>query len=115
MPGCSPEDRARGMNAVATKLQARGVRKQYGAVRALTETDLDIVSGEFVTLLGPSGSGKTTLLMIIAGLVDPDAGEVWIDGKPAGHMPPFRRDIGMVFQSYALFPHLSVFENIAFP
>ena len=103
------------MSAAATKLRTQGIAKHYDAVRALAETDLEIESGEFVTLLGPSGSGKTTLLMIVAGLVEPDCGEVWIDGHPAGHMPPFRRDIGMVFQSYALFPHLSVFENIAFP
>jgi putative spermidine/putrescine transport system ATP-binding protein len=96
-------------------LQAQSVAKHYGAVQALAPTNLDIEVGEFVTLLGPSGSGKTTLLMIIAGLVEPDQGEVWIGGRPAGHTPPYRRDIGMVFQSYALFPHLTVFENIAFP
>jgi putative spermidine/putrescine transport system ATP-binding protein len=103
------------MGANATKLRAQGVAKHYGAVQALAPTDIEIEAGEFVTLLGPSGSGKTTLLMIIAGLVEPDQGEVWIDGQPAGHTPPYRRDIGMVFQSYALFPHLTVFENIAFP
>jgi putative spermidine/putrescine transport system ATP-binding protein len=102
-------------NVAAVKLRAHSVAKHYGAVRALSPTDIDIEAGEFVTLLGPSGSGKTTLLMIIAGLVEPDQGEVWIDGRPAGHTPPYRRDIGMVFQSYALFPHLTVFENIAFP
>ena len=71
--------------------------------------------GEFLTLLGPSGSGKTTLLMIVAGLVQPSAGEIWIDGKLATYAPPNKRDIGIVFQNYALFPHLTVFENIAFP
>jgi putative spermidine/putrescine transport system ATP-binding protein len=103
------------MSSAPSKLQAQGVSKSYGAVQALAATDLDIAAGEFVTLLGPSGSGKTTLLMIIAGLVEPDQGEIWIEGMPTGHMPPYRRDIGMVFQSYALFPHLTVFENIAFP
>jgi putative spermidine/putrescine transport system ATP-binding protein len=103
------------MGTAATKLRAQGICKSYGAVQALAATDLDVEAGEFVTLLGPSGSGKTTLLMIVAGLTDPDQGEIWIDGTPAGHMPPYRRDIGMVFQSYALFPHLTVFENIAFP
>src|SRR5215471_15332384 len=103
------------MSAAPPKLRAQGVSKSYGAVQALAATDLDIAAGEFVTLLGPSGSGKTTLLMIIAGLVEPDQGEIWIEGMPTGHMPPYRRDIGMVFQSYALFPHLTVFENIAFP
>jgi putative spermidine/putrescine transport system ATP-binding protein len=103
------------MNTAAVKLRARGIGKHYGAVQALAPTDLDVEAGEFVTLLGPSGSGKTTLLMIVAGLTEPDQGEVWIDGQPTGHTPPYRRDIGMVFQSYALFPHLTVAENIAFP
>ncbi len=87
------------MSTIAIKLRAQGIAKHYGAVQALAPTDLDIEAGEFVTLLGPSGSGKTTLLMIVAGLVEPKQGEVWIDAKPAGHTPPFRRDIGMVFQS----------------
>src|SRR5258708_34262927 len=103
------------MAALATKLRAEGIAKSYGAVQALAATDLDVVAGEFVTLLGPSGSGKTTLLMIVAGLTDPDQGEIWIDGTPAGHMPPYRRDIAMVFQSYALFPHLTELSDIAFP
>jgi putative spermidine/putrescine transport system ATP-binding protein len=99
----------------ANKLQIRGVRKTYGPVVALDETDLDLAEGEFLTLLGPSGSGKTTLLMTVAGLTEPDRGEIWIDGKLATYLPVHRRDIGMVFQNYALFPHLTVFENIAFP
>jgi putative spermidine/putrescine transport system ATP-binding protein len=98
-----------------TKLEVRGLRKTYGPVVALAEASLDLREGEFLTLLGPSGSGKTTLLMIVAGLVQPDAGEVRIDGRLATYLPSFKRDIGMVFQSYALFPHLTVFENIAFP
>jgi putative spermidine/putrescine transport system ATP-binding protein len=97
------------------KLKLRGVRKSYGAVVALDDTDLDLAEGEFLTLLGPSGSGKTTLLMTVAGLTLPDRGEIWIDGKLASYLPPFKRDIGMVFQNYALFPHMSVFENVAFP
>jgi putative spermidine/putrescine transport system ATP-binding protein len=105
---------SRGASHMST-LRAQGIAKHYGAVQALAETDLEIQSGEFVTLLGPSGSGKTTLLMIVAGLVEPDRGEVWIGGNPTDYVPPFRRDIGMVFQSYVLFPHLNVFENIAFP
>src|SRR5260221_14571616 len=103
------------MGAASPKLRTHQIAKSYGPVRALEATALELAGGEFLTLLGPSGSGKTTLLMIVAGLVTPDQGEVWIDGRPAGHMPAFRRDIGMVFQSYALFPHLTVFENIAFP
>ena len=97
------------------KLRTRGVRKTYGPVVALAGADIDMREGEFLTLLGPSGSGKTTLLMAIAGLNDPDAGEIWIDGKLATYLPSFQRDIGMVFQNYALFPHMTVFENIAFP
>ena len=101
--------------ADAFKLRTRGVRKTYGPVQALAGTDIDMREGEFLTLLGPSGSGKTTLLMAIAGLNDPDSGDIWIDGKLSTYLPPFQRDIGMVFQNYALFPHMSVRENIAFP
>ena len=82
---------------------------------ALAGADLETREGEFVTLLGPSGSGKTTLLLLVAGLIQPDGGEVWIDGKLSTYMPPHRRDIGIVFQNYALFPHMTLFENIAFP
>jgi putative spermidine/putrescine transport system ATP-binding protein len=99
----------------AGKLSIRGVGKQYGAVTALAGASLEIAEGELVTLLGPSGSGKTTLLMMVAGLVPPSAGEIWIDGRLATHLPPDKRDIGIVFQNYALFPHLTVFDNIAFP
>jgi putative spermidine/putrescine transport system ATP-binding protein len=99
----------------AIKLRTVKLSKSYGPVVALADADLEVREGEFVTLLGPSGSGKTTLLMNIAGLVLPSAGEVWIDGKQATFLPAHLRDIGMVFQNYALFPHLSVFENIAFP
>jgi putative spermidine/putrescine transport system ATP-binding protein len=99
----------------ASKLEIRDLRKTYGPVVAVAGATLDMREGEFLTLLGPSGSGKTTLLMTVAGLIEPDAGEVWIDGRLATYVPSFKRDIGMVFQSYALFPHLTVFENIAFP
>jgi putative spermidine/putrescine transport system ATP-binding protein len=97
------------------KLEIRALRKTYGPVVALAGADLDLAEGEFLTLLGPSGSGKTTLLMMVAGLIQPDRGDVWIDGRLATGTPTFKRDIGMVFQNYALFPHLSVYENIAFP
>ena len=97
------------------KLRTVALRKSYGSVLALTEADLEVADGEFVTLLGPSGSGKTTLLMMVAGLTLPTSGEVWIDGKLSTYLPPYLRDIGMVFQNYALFPHLTVYENIAFP
>ena len=97
------------------KLVTRGVRKTYGPVVALDGADVELREGEFLTLLGPSGSGKTTLLMAIAGLNDPDRGEIWIDGKLATWLPPFERDVGMVFQNYALFPHMTIYENVAFP
>ena len=98
-----------------SKLTIRDLRKTYGSVVALAGASLELPEGEFLTLLGPSGSGKTTMLMMIAGLTQPDAGEVWIDGNLATYAPPHRRDIGMVFQNYALFPHLTVAENIGFP
>jgi len=97
------------------KLKTKDLRKTYGQVVALAGASLDLEEGEFLTLPGPSGSGKTTMLMTIAGLVQPDSGEVWIDGRLATYAPAHKRDIGMVFQNYALFPHLTVFENIAFP
>ncbi|MFP6741389.1 MAG: ABC transporter ATP-binding protein [Alphaproteobacteria bacterium] len=103
------------MENTDSKLTIRDLRKTYGSVIALAGANVDLREGEFLTLLGPSGSGKTTMLMIIAGLTMPDSGDVWIDGKLATYSPPFKRDLGMVFQNYALFPHLSVFENIAFP
>lgn len=97
------------------KLAVSGLGKIYGSTVALHPTDLTLRVGEFMTLLGPSGSGKTTLLMMVAGLLQPDSGSLAIDGREATFAPPWERDIGMVFQNYALFPHLSVFENIAFP
>ncbi len=96
-------------------LEAEGLTKRYGVVAALDAVSLRVGRGRFMTLLGPSGSGKTTLLMTIAGFVQPDAGRLLLDGAPIHHLPPERRDFGMVFQGYALFPHLSVAENVAFP
>jgi spermidine/putrescine ABC transporter ATP-binding subunit len=92
-----------------------GLEKNYGRVAAVAGVSLDVHSGEFLTLLGPSGSGKTTTLMMIAGFETPTAGDIAIDGTSVIAMPPYRRNIGMVFQSYALFPHLTVAENIGFP
>jgi len=97
------------------KLKIQTLRKTYGDVVALDNVSMEMRDGEFLTLLGPSGSGKSTLLWAVAGLNDPDGGEVWIDGKEATHTPPPERDIGMVFQNYALFPHMTVAENISFP
>jgi spermidine/putrescine ABC transporter ATP-binding subunit len=92
-----------------------GVEKRFDNVGAVCGVSLDIRSGEFLTLLGPSGSGKTTTLMMIAGFEAPTAGDIAIDGRSVVAVPPHRRNIGMVFQSYALFPHLTVAENIGFP
>ena len=103
------------MNSPAYKLQIRALRKTYGPVVALAGADVEMQEGEFLTLLGPSGSGKTTMLMLIAGLIQPERGEVRIDGRLCTYMPPHKRDLGMVFQNYALFPHMTVYENIAFP
>ena len=99
----------------APKLAAIGISKQYGAVTALQPTDLEIARGELLTVLGPSGSGKTTLLQVICGLVEPTAGRLLIDGEDQTHTPVHRRRMGVVFQNYALFPHLTVQENVAFP
>jgi len=92
------------------------VDKSYdGKELVVKGLDLDIAEGEFLTLLGPSGSGKTTTLMMLAGFETPTNGEIYFDGNPINNIPPHKRGIGMVFQNYALFPHLSVYENLAFP
>lgn len=96
-------------------ITVRRVTKAYGAIRALDEVDLEVRSGEFLTLLGPSGSGKTTLLMVLAGFVRPDHGSIRFGDAEVVRAPPHQRGVGMVFQNYALFPHMSVAENIAFP
>ena len=95
-------------------IEIKGVAKSFGAFTALHSIDLTIADQEFMVLLGASGCGKTTLLRIIAGLETPSAGEVWIGGRRVDHLPPRDRGIAMVFQNYAVFPHLTVFENIAF-
>jgi ABC-type Fe3+/spermidine/putrescine transport system ATPase subunit len=92
----------------------RGVAKRYGASEALLPLDLEIASGEFISLLGPSGSGKSTLLNICAGFIEPTAGSLFVAGRDVTALPARRRNIGMVFQNYALFPHLDVFENVAY-
>jgi spermidine/putrescine ABC transporter ATP-binding subunit len=91
------------------------VSRYFGAVAAVRDLSLAIDRGEFITFLGPSGSGKTTTLMIIAGFEQADSGEVFIDNDSILRLPPYRRNIGVVFQNYALFPHLTVAENIGFP
>jgi putative spermidine/putrescine transport system ATP-binding protein len=96
-------------------LQLENLTKIFGDVVAVNEVNLKVEAGEFLTLLGPSGSGKTTTLLLIAGFQLPTAGEIYIDGKPIILKPPHKRNLGMVFQNYALFPHMTVFDNIAFP
>src|SRR5687767_2754599 len=97
-------------------VQFVAVQKTYdGESLVVKNLDLNIRAGEFVTLLGPSGSGKTTTLMMLAGFEIPTAGEIYVDEDPIASVPPYRRNIGMVFQNYALFPHMTVGENIAFP
>ncbi|SDR43274.1 putative spermidine/putrescine transport system ATP-binding protein [Rhizobiales bacterium GAS113] len=96
-------------------ISIRQVTKAYGSVRALDHVDLEIRSGEFLTLLGPSGSGKTTLLMVLAGFTRPDWGSLKFGEAEVIRLAPHKRDIGMVFQSYALFPHMDVAANIGFP
>ena len=92
------------------------VDKSYdGKVLVVKDLNLDIEEGEFVTMLGPSGSGKTTCLMMLAGFETPTNGEIYLDGNPISNIPPHKRGIGMVFQNYALFPHMTVYENLAFP
>ena len=92
-----------------------GVTKSFGEVQVIPPLDLSIENGEFVVFVGPSGCGKSTLLRLIAGLEDVTSGEIRIDGKPATETPPAKRGLAMVFQSYALYPHMSVRKNIAFP
>ncbi|NTJ63164.1 ABC transporter ATP-binding protein [Agrobacterium rhizogenes] len=100
---------------IGRRLILSKIQKRYGDVWAVKETDLEIEPGEFVSIVGPSGSGKTSLLTMIAGFEAPTAGTIRIDDKDVTLLPPNRRDIGMVFQKYALFPHLTVGQNIAFP
>ncbi len=106
-------DRDRGSQAIVS---FRSVSKRYDHKSLVVDNlDLDIVRGEFLTLLGPSGSGKTTTLMMLAGFEWPTSGTIHMDGADITDLPPYRRDMGVVFQSYALFPHMTIAENIAFP
>jgi spermidine/putrescine ABC transporter ATP-binding subunit len=97
-----------------TYISLRGIAKAFGPVKAVDDVSIDIRRGEFFSLLGPSGCGKTTLLRMIAGFEFPSEGEIYIDGQPMSAVPPNRRPTNMVFQSYAIFPHLTVAENIAY-
>jgi len=101
--------------ATEPRLRLERLCKRFGEVVAVDAIDLVVAAGEFLTLLGPSGSGKTTTLMMIAGFEEPSSGELWLDGRPLIGVPSYRRNYGMVFQNYALFPHKTVADNIAFP
>jgi putative spermidine/putrescine transport system ATP-binding protein len=96
-------------------LELRGITKRFGTHTAVDALDLTLRTHEFLTFLGPSGSGKTTTLMMVAGLQQPDSGSILLNGRPVQRLPSYRRDIGMVFQHYALFPHMTVRRNVAFP
>jgi multiple sugar transport system ATP-binding protein len=96
------------------EIRLENLYKRFGRVVAVRDVSLEVADGEFVVLLGPSGCGKTTVLRTVAGLETPDRGRVWIGGRDVTRLPPGRRDLGMVFQSYALFPHMRVFDNVAF-
>ncbi len=99
---------------LAPVIDLRGISKHFDGHAALQDFSLEVQRGEFLTLLGPSGSGKTTVLRLVAGFEQPQAGQVWIEGRDASGLPPYQRNVNTVFQHYALFPHLTVFENVAF-
>ena len=104
------------MSAEDILVSFQGVQKSYdGEQLVVKDLNLDIAKGEFLTMLGPSGSGKTTCLMMLAGFEPATHGEIYLDGRPINNVPPHKRGIGMVFQNYALFPHMTVAENLAFP
>jgi multiple sugar transport system ATP-binding protein len=104
-----------GLGEGMAAIELRNVSKSFGGADVLRAVSLTVAAGEFLTILGPSGCGKSTLLKIVAGLEEQTSGEVLIDGAPADHLRPKARDIAMVFQSYALYPHLTVFDNLALP
>ncbi|WP_191059782.1 ABC transporter ATP-binding protein, partial [Geminicoccus harenae] len=97
------------------QLDLRGISKSFGDTAVLRDIDLSIADGEFLTLVGPSGCGKSTLIRIIAGLEPQTAGSIAVDGAPIDHLRPHERRVAMVFQSYALYPHMTVFQNLALP
>jgi putative spermidine/putrescine transport system ATP-binding protein len=113
-PGPAPPDAAGDPAAAAAAVHVSGLRKHYGDVIALAGVDLVIGAGEFFTLLGPSGSGKTTLLRLIAGFERPDAGLIELGGGDVTRVPPYARNVNTVFQDYALFPHMTVAQNIEY-
>ena len=96
-------------------LEVRGVSKSFGKRKVLDGLSLEVERGQCVVVFGPSGCGKTVLLRLIAGVLEPDQGEVWIDGKPVNEVGPEARGVAMAFQNFALYPHMDAFENIASP
>jgi putative spermidine/putrescine transport system ATP-binding protein len=112
---CETERNIREMPAAAHGLSIESLTKRYGNLVVVDNVSLSVERGEFLTLLGPSGSGKTTILMSVAGFVEPTSGVIRIDDRVITHLPPEKRNFGMVFQGYALFPHMTVGENVAFP
>jgi ABC-type Fe3+/spermidine/putrescine transport system ATPase subunit len=115
LPVSVPAVAAPRQEPVPEALGLRGLMKSYKGTLAVRGVDLSVAQGEFVTILGPSGSGKTTVLRLISGFLEPSEGAIFLQGKDVSRMSPAERGIGMVFQSYALFPHLTVAENIAYP
>src|SRR5262245_65868545 len=101
--------------ASGAQIRLRQLSKAFGAVKAVDSVSLDVPAGAFVSLLGPSGSGKTTTLNLIAGFLAPDAGDILLDERSIADVSPHKRNIGMVFQSYSLFPHMTVADNVGFP
>src|SRR3954453_9789702 len=96
-------------------IEFRNVTKMFGGACVVDDLSLEVLDGEFIVLLGPSGCGKTTTLRMIAGLESATSGDILIDGERVNDLPPQRRDVAMVFQSYALYPHMTVAENVAYP
>ena len=104
------------MSETDSFVKFKKVDKSYdGEILVVKDLNLDVAQGEFLTLLGPSGSGKTTILMMLAGFETPTNGEIYLEGNPISNIPPYKRGVGMVFQNYALFPHMTVYENLSFP
>jgi spermidine/putrescine ABC transporter ATP-binding subunit len=118
-PAVAPQHAAVGsaspLAGAGNSLTISGLHKNFGSFKAARGVDLKVEANEFVTLLGPSGSGKTTTLMMVAGFLDPDAGEIEVGGQSILSTPAHKRNLGIVFQSYALFPHMTVADNLAFP
>jgi spermidine/putrescine transport system ATP-binding protein len=112
--GDRPLERGKGVDVVEVDVRLERVSKLFGDVAAVDDLSLDIAEGEFFSMLGPSGCGKTTTLRMIGGFEDPSLGTVYLGGRDVTDLPPYKRDVNTVFQSYALFPHLDVYENVAF-